>query len=94
MWAAIEEEVQQLLDDVEDAWEATLEALDDVMDDETHYTVKKLMDIVSESLDNLETDDTFQDGVQQIRDYVYEAEQFVDNEDFSNLLENVGDKLS
>lgn len=48
-----------MIDDIEASWEEVLTAFDDAVDDETHETVQKLFDIISDSIDGLEADDTF-----------------------------------
>lgn len=48
-----------MIDDIEAAWEEVLTAFDETLDDENHETVQKLFDIISDSIDGLEADDTF-----------------------------------
>lgn len=93
MWTAIEAELGTMIDDVEAAWDDVLTAVDDILDDETHATVDKLMTIVAESLAGLEADEDFYASVETIDGYMTEVTGFVDNSDFTDMVAGVQSKL-
>merc|ERR1711982_261062 len=68
-------------------------AVDDILDDETHATVDKLMTIVAESLAGLEADEDFYASVETIDGYMTEVTGFVDNSDFTDMVAGVQSKL-
>lgn len=89
MYTAIDADFDTMVDDVEASWDAVIEAVDDILDEDSHFTASKLMTILTDSLAGLEEDETFQGGVDTIDGYKDEVTNFVDNADFTDTVSGV-----